>query len=64
MYKSNLAWQSLNNVTGALASGGLITAHPSGKSKIWEITDKGMEAVAFIQKANELVPYDSTIPPL
>ena len=57
MYKTNLAWTSLQEVFETLIEGGFIQQETFKNSKRYSITDKGRSALSYhLQSVDGLIP--------
>ena len=55
MYKSNLSWVPLMEILTFLTEEGLIVSETVGKRKRYRITKKGLNALEYFKKIEELL---------
>ena len=55
MYKSNLSWVPLMEILTSLTEKGLIESETIGKRKRYRITKKGLNALEYFKKIEELL---------
>ena len=55
MYKCNMSWRPLQEIFKSMVEQGLIKEIGHNKRKIYQITEKGIDTLKFIRRANQLV---------
>jgi predicted transcriptional regulator len=53
MYKSNLSWDTLQDIFDHLIEGGFVTEEMDGTSKKYQVTQKGRNALGYYMKSLE-----------
>jgi predicted transcriptional regulator len=51
MYKTNLSWDTLQDIFNVMIKGGFITEEIQGKSKVYKVTDKGKNALTYYSRS-------------
>lgn len=57
MYRCNLSWKPLQEILDSMVQQDLIRVVQKRKRKTYEITEKGMDTLKYIEKARALVAF-------